>query len=417
VEAEVMFTSASLATKDLGYTDPKSKLIEAAGYGEVATVERLLDTVGIDINSPPPKVRGRTALQAAAVEGHVEVTKLLLQRGASANAPPADWYGRTPLQAAAQRGHADIVNILLEAGADVNAPPAPYYGRTALQAICSRPLSRSGSNDAEICKKLLRVGADVNAPAASSGGRTALQAAALAGAKELVNLLLEAGAAADGAPAWSQGVTALQAAAFAGHVEIIEILLAAGANLDEVNPCDGRTPLHTACACGNLQVARLLHKLGARFSVEQIGGRSCLHLAASYGRIDVLRWLLSLDGVEINAQDYGGATALHLAEYEPRIVDCLLRAGANTELEDFRLLKPLNLAVQRGSADIVEKLLRHGANVENISALEWRRVLKAKPFDTVMMVDDPKNGKSILVTDRDPGVNLEILASSPKRTL
>jgi hypothetical protein len=42
-----------------------------------------------------------------------------------------------------------------------------------------------------------------------------------------------------------------------------------------------------------------------------------LQLLISYGRLDVLQWILSLDGVEIDAQDYGGATALHLAEYEP----------------------------------------------------------------------------------------------------
>jgi hypothetical protein len=48
--------------------------------------------------------------------------------------------------------------------------------------------------------------------------------------------------------------------------------------------------------------------------MEQIGGHSCIHLAASYGPVDVLQWLLGLDGVEIDAQAYGGATALNLAE-------------------------------------------------------------------------------------------------------
>jgi ankyrin repeat protein len=84
-----MFTSASLATTDVGRTDPNSKLFEAAGYGELSTVKQLLDTVGVDINFPPPKVRGRTALQAAA-EGHVELTQLLLARGANVNAPSAE---------------------------------------------------------------------------------------------------------------------------------------------------------------------------------------------------------------------------------------------------------------------------------------------------------------------------------------
>jgi ankyrin repeat protein len=64
------------------------------------------------------------------------------------------------------------------------------------------------------------------------------------------------------------------------------------------------------------------------------------------------------------------------------IVDCLLRAGANTELEDFRQLKPLNIAMERRSTDVVRKLLQYGATVKNITALEWRSVFKAKPYDT-----------------------------------
>jgi ankyrin repeat protein len=58
---------------------------------------------------------------------------ILLSADADVNAGPS-YSGRTALQAAAEGGHVDVVLMLLQAKADVNAAPAPERGRTALQA-------------------------------------------------------------------------------------------------------------------------------------------------------------------------------------------------------------------------------------------------------------------------------------------
>lgn len=50
------------------------------------------------------------------------------------SAAPGGRNGRTALQAAAGDGHEDIVELLLELKADVNASPSSVFGRTALQA-------------------------------------------------------------------------------------------------------------------------------------------------------------------------------------------------------------------------------------------------------------------------------------------
>ncbi|RHZ59573.1 uncharacterized protein CDV56_101052 [Aspergillus thermomutatus] len=63
------------------------------------------------------RVCDRTALQAAAGGGHLEVVERLLAARADVNAPAADDYGRTALQAAAEGGHLEVVGRLKQAGA------------------------------------------------------------------------------------------------------------------------------------------------------------------------------------------------------------------------------------------------------------------------------------------------------------
>ncbi|OBT40870.1 hypothetical protein VE00_09521 [Pseudogymnoascus sp. WSF 3629] len=81
----------------------------------------------------------------AAKEGHEAVVKLLVEKGtdinvkngnakADVNAAAAEDGGRTALQAAAERGHLEMVDRLLAAEADVNAAAANSGGLTALQA-------------------------------------------------------------------------------------------------------------------------------------------------------------------------------------------------------------------------------------------------------------------------------------------
>jgi ankyrin repeat protein len=86
-----------------------------------------------DINAPTSKCHGRTALQAALEQGHIELIQLLLNGGADVNAPPSYIRGVTAIQATAIKGHITVVQLLLDYGTDVNAAPAVHEGRTALE--------------------------------------------------------------------------------------------------------------------------------------------------------------------------------------------------------------------------------------------------------------------------------------------
>ena len=60
---------------------------------------------------------------------------------ANVNAAAADYRGRTALQAAAEGGHLEVVERLLVANANVNVATAnSYLGRTALQAVAEHEI-------------------------------------------------------------------------------------------------------------------------------------------------------------------------------------------------------------------------------------------------------------------------------------
>lgn len=223
------------------------------------------------------RIKGRTTLELAAKEGHIEVAKILLENGANINAsPPMNALnGRTSLQAAAESGNLEMVKLLLEKGANINAKPSENGGRGALQAAI-------GSSQYEIAVLLLQKGANVNLPPATINGRTALQLAAENGELKLVELLLSKGARVNAEACESRGRTALQAAAGSGNLEIAEILFKKGAKADE-EPSEesGRTALQAAAEKGHLDMVKLLLRMGANVNAEPSEDQGVTALAAA----------------------------------------------------------------------------------------------------------------------------------------
>ncbi|KAH8657367.1 ankyrin repeat-containing domain protein, partial [Ilyonectria robusta] len=87
-------------------------------------VIHLLLCEGADVNAPPAKKGGVTALQGAAIQGHMEIARLLLAHGALINALPALEEGRTAVEGAAEHGRMEMVRFLFSEG----ALPDPFLG-------------------------------------------------------------------------------------------------------------------------------------------------------------------------------------------------------------------------------------------------------------------------------------------------
>jgi len=72
---------------------------------------------GADVNAPPAKVGGATALQLAAQGGFTAIVIYLLSKGALVDVPGAIVDGMTALECAAAHGRADVLYCLLRANA------------------------------------------------------------------------------------------------------------------------------------------------------------------------------------------------------------------------------------------------------------------------------------------------------------
>ena len=86
----------------------------------------------------------------------------------------------------------------------------------------------------------------------------------------------------------------LHVAASVGNIPATEFLYEMGMPID-CKTTDGKTPLMFACSQGHLELAKLLHSLGA--SLYSCGGKvdklnTSLHLAAQFGHLSIVQWLV-----------------------------------------------------------------------------------------------------------------------------
>lgn len=170
-------------------------------------------------------------------------------------------------------------------------------------------------------------------------------------------------------------VTVLMLAAALGQPALVSRLLQAGADLHAVD-AQGLTPLHCAAVYGftardrNTLLALLDSLLLAGANLQQTthnGSDALLFLLGArsdpgtHTHEDVLlaalQYLLT-EGVRFTARDPRGFSALHLATLHglPRVIDALLRAGADPDARDHLNRTAHDIAVIRGDMEIAAHL-------------------------------------------------------------
>ncbi len=139
----------------------------------------------------------------------------------------------------------------------------------------------------------------------------------------------------------------IEAAAQTGQLEIIEYLLAAGATLD----------ICTAAVLGQKdQVEAFLSTDPGLVNAIGAHGIPLLYFPVIMGYMEITQLVLA-HGADVNAGQ-GGNTALHGAVLfnQPGMVSWLLSQGAAYDPLDYNNKTPLDLAVEKGSEEIIALL-------------------------------------------------------------
>jgi ankyrin repeat protein len=287
-----------------------------------------------------------TALQYGTLSQNLSLVALLLSKRVSPDARTTLSVSDTPLQISAMLGNVEIFQLLWNSGADINAPPAIYNGRTAVQGAAE-------SGDWRILRLLQRVGAQINAPAGEECGVTALQAACLSGHSLMVGFLFAHQADLYAAPSPVGGFTPIQAAAKYGDIELVKALISLGAEVDGPASGLGTNALLAAMEHQSLSLLGLLVDNGA--NVNSVGNHeleSPLRRAVYEDWVEGVKFLLKC-GAHVNGPWSG---------------------KSDDELT------PLGRVIYRNSADMVDLLLQHGADVLAIVNFDGVRPLGALTY-------------------------------------
>lgn len=136
--------------------------------------------------------------------------------------------------------------------------------------------------------------------------------AAAVGRRERVAELVDAAPDLVGARS-DDGFTALHLAAFFGRADVTRLLLERGAEVAAPSRNMMRvSPLHSAVAGRNVEIAEMLLSAGAGPNARQQGGWTPLHAAAEGGDVAMATLLLS-GGAEPDVENEQGKTPLEMA--------------------------------------------------------------------------------------------------------
>ncbi len=175
----------------------------------------------------------------------------------------------------------------------------------------------------------------------------------------------------------------IHAAAANGHSDVVELLTASNVSTDNSKGYYP-TPLHVAAGNGHLNVVKLFYDHNVTFDLIT------LHHAAARNHSDVVKFLLhtvglrdtcipcEMDGMTTiqEAHSYFCETALHAAVSRglDDVVEVLLEYGNESlECTQHSGKTVLMYAVERNDTEMVDLLLRHGADVaKECGSITWR---------------------------------------------
>uniref|UniRef100_A0A182NP47 RING-type E3 ubiquitin transferase n=1 Tax=Anopheles dirus TaxID=7168 RepID=A0A182NP47_9DIPT len=271
------------------------RLVREAAQGNLDYVQTYL---GINPEAVDCVSGGKTCLQVAAHQGHVELVKHLLLLGANVNV--VDKEGDSTLHYAAFGNQPEIMRVLLQHNASIDELNSSHCSALHISAHKKPP---------HCVKVLLEFGANVNVQDAY--GDTALHDAIGKENTEVVELLC-------GCPTLdltirnNRGFNALHHASLKGNVHAARNIIRLARQLVNVRKDDGFSALHLAALNGHARVVEVLVQEGqADVNIRNNRSQTPFLLAVSQGHTAAIEKLVDL-GCDIRARDEDGDNAMHL---------------------------------------------------------------------------------------------------------
>ncbi|XP_062568525.1 protein phosphatase 1 regulatory subunit 12A-like isoform X9 [Saccostrea cucullata] len=215
-------------------------------------------------------------------------------------------------------------------------------------------LAACSSGDTEEVARLLRRGADINT--ANVDGLTALHQACIDDNQSMVEFLVENGADVDVCD--NEGWTPLHATASCGFTEIARYLLEQKANVAAVNN-DGDLAIDI---CEDKEMRKILQEEMDNQGVDADVARS---EEENQMLQDANKWLNN-KSVKEKKHPKTGATALHVAAAKGymKVINILLKAGADVNSQDYDGWTPLHAAAHWGQEEACKVLVDHMCDMQ-----------------------------------------------------
>ncbi|XP_077435298.1 dynein axonemal heavy chain 12 [Vanacampus margaritifer] len=355
---------------------------------------------------------GWIPLHAAAVQESKHILEIIFSASHFGAAQCRTFKGETPLFLAVVYGRRQNSTFLLQNGCNPNLQDDEQ----------DSPLMAAILNDQyDMATLLLRYDAQVDQ--LGQLNRTALHEAAFLGLENFVYLLLESGANPNACDIKKK--TPLALAAQNGHLNVAEHLLLKGANVE----CESESGsiLFDAAVSGNPDVISLLLDHGADANLPLYNGHLPIHRVAYHGHILALQRLMLV--TKLCAIKESGMSPLHSAaagghahclelllkadfdpnqmlhprvrrNYDDERKSALFFAVSNNDLQCTRLLLEagamvnqdpiscLQVAMRQGNYELINTLLKFGANVNYYSLVSTTHFPSALQYalkDEVML--------------------------------
>ena len=274
----------------------------------------------------------------------------------------ADDEGWTALHRSAQSGNYELFGFIADKGTDI-------FLKTKGGQNCLHIAAAYGHLD--LCNSLTQKH-NFDKDMADNSGWEPLHHSAESGSYEMVRFF--AGKRSDFLPKTKDGQNCLHIAAVNGHLNLCKILIAK--HKYDVHMADDRgwTALHFSAQNGSYENVKFFADNKANICLKTKEGVNCLHIAATYGHLNLCKTLIEEHSFDVHICDDFGWSALHYSvkngNYE--MIEFFIDMGSDIYLKVNDGTNCLHIAAFHGHFNLSKMLLdNYNFDVHLANNDEW----------------------------------------------